>query len=49
MSGNWEEKYRYKINDKAIQMANIRKRQTKASQTILSNFKVDSEVFTELE
>jgi len=25
-------------------MANIRKRQTKASQTILSHFKVDSEV-----
>ncbi|CAD8087724.1 unnamed protein product [Paramecium primaurelia] len=36
----WNE---WELRRKAIQMANIRKRQTKASQTILSNFKVDSE------
>jgi hypothetical protein len=33
----------WELRKKAIQMANIRKRQTRAFQTILSNFKVDSE------
>jgi hypothetical protein len=36
----WNE---WELRKKAIQLANIRKKQTKASQTILSNFKVDSE------
>lgn len=39
----WNE---WELRKKAIQMANIRKRQTKACQTILSNFKVDSEAQT---
>ncbi|KAM3134829.1 hypothetical protein pb186bvf_012998 [Paramecium bursaria] len=36
----WNE---WELRRKAIQMANIRKRMTKATQSILSNFKVDSE------
>lgn len=36
----WNE---WELRKKAIQMANIRNMQTKANQTILSNFKVDSE------
>ena len=36
----WNE---WQLRKKAIQMANIRKRQTKAIQTVLSNFKCDSE------
>lgn len=36
----WNE---WDLRRKAIQMANIRNKQTKACQTILSNFKVDSE------
>lgn len=39
----WNE---WEIRKKAIQMTNIRKRQTKACQTILSNFKVDSQTQT---
>jgi len=39
----WNE---WELRKKAIQMANIRKRQTKACQTILSNFKVDSDAQT---
>ncbi|KAL4475445.1 hypothetical protein ABPG72_022080 [Tetrahymena utriculariae] len=41
----WNE---WELRKKALQMANIRKRQTKACQTILSNFKVDSEAQTYL-
>ena len=39
----WNE---WELRKKAIQMANIRKRKTKATQTILSNFKVDSDTQT---
>lgn len=39
----WNE---WELRKKAIQMANIRKRKTKATQTILSNFKVESETQT---
>ncbi len=39
----WNE---WELRKKAIQMANIRKRKTKATQTILSNFKVDSNTQT---
>ncbi|EGR33080.1 hypothetical protein IMG5_062210, partial [Ichthyophthirius multifiliis] len=39
----WNE---WELRKKALQMANIRKRQTKACQTILSNFKVDSDAQT---
>ena len=39
----WNE---WELRKKAIQMANIRKRKTKATQTTLSNFKVDSDTQT---
>lgn len=39
----WNE---WELRKKAIQMANIRKRKTKATQTIFSNFKVDSNTQT---
>ena len=39
----WNE---WELRKKAIQMANIRKNQTKACQTILSNFRVDSDTQT---
>jgi len=39
----WNE---WELRKKAIQMANIRKKRTKACQTLLSNFKVDSDAQT---
>jgi hypothetical protein len=36
----WNE---WDLRKKAIQMANIRKKMTQASQTIISNFKTDSD------
>ena len=39
----WNE---WELRKKAIQLADIRKKKTKATQTILSNFKVDSEIQT---
>ena len=41
----WNE---WELRKKAIQMANIRKTQTRADQTILSNFRVDSDTQTYL-
>jgi len=41
----WNE---WELRKKAIQMANIRKRQTKCCQTFLSNFKIDNEAQTYL-
>jgi hypothetical protein len=41
----WNE---WELRKKAIQMANIRKTQTRGDQTLLSNFRVDSDVQTYL-
>lgn len=41
----WNE---WELRKKAIQMANIRKTQTRSDQTILSNFRVDSDTQTYL-
>jgi len=41
----WNE---WELRKKAIQMANIRKTQTRGDQTLLSNFKVDSDTQTYL-
>lgn len=41
----WNE---WELRKKAIQMANIRKTQTRSDQTLLSNFRVDSDTQTYL-
>ena len=49
MEKNFDSNYcwnEWELRKKAIQMANIRKRKTKATQTILSNFKVESNTQT---